>query len=139
LKKANQQQALMSSPDLGAIGAFNAGLADGAERREHARRTLRVHAKMLLPNKTVVAVRTIDIGAGGMGVSAPQDLRSGTAVAVQVQLPNPSGGERETLLAQATVTHSVLSAAEQGFKIGLRFSLSDSATAVLMRYLKQYS
>jgi hypothetical protein len=129
----------MSSPELGAIGAYNAGLAEGADRREHARRNLRTHAKLLLPNKTVLPIRTIDIGAGGMGISSPQDLRAGTSIAVQVQLPNPSGGERETLLTQATVTHSVLSAVEQGFKIGLRFSLSDSASAVLMRYLKQFS
>jgi hypothetical protein len=109
------------------------GLNDN--RREHQRKILRTHARLLLPSKEIVTVRTYDISAGGLGVAAGISLIANTQVGVQVQLPRGDGG-REMLMAQAVVTHSVLSQAEQGFKIGLRFMLSPHSLAVLARYLK---
>jgi hypothetical protein len=107
----------------------------GDNRREHNRKILRTHARLLLPSKEIVTVRTYDISAGGLGVAAGISLLADTQVGVQVQLPT-GDGSREMLMAQAVVTHSVLSQAEQGFKIGLRFTLAPRSLAVLARYLK---
>ncbi len=104
-------------------------------RREHSRKILRTQGRLLLPSKEIVTVRTYDISAGGLGVAAGISLAVDTQVGVQVNLPTGDGG-RELLMAEAVVTHSVLSQAEQGFKIGLRFLLSGQSLAVLARYLK---
>jgi c-di-GMP-binding flagellar brake protein YcgR len=104
-------------------------------RREHHRKILRTHARLLLPSKEVVTVRTFDISAGGMGVAAGISPPTGMRLGVQLYLPTTDGG-RELLMTEATVTHSVLSQTEQGFKIGLRFVLADASSAVLARYLK---
>jgi hypothetical protein len=104
-------------------------------RREHHRKILRTHARLLLPSKEIVTVRTFDISAGGLGVAAGISPATNMRVGVQLHLPTRDGS-RELLMAEATVTHSVLSQTEQGFKIGLRFLLSDSSSAVLARYLR---
>jgi PilZ domain len=100
------------------------------EKRAHTRKLLRTHAKLMLADQQVIAVRTKDISMGGVAVVSPTDLKPGTVVVVQFSLPI-LGGQRRPFLARAEVANSVLSAADQGFKLGLRFHMSDATSAAL--------
>jgi len=98
------------------------------DRRQHERRALRVAAQVLLPNAQAFEVRMLDVSAGGAGILAPANPQKGTQFTLRVGIPKRPTGNT-TVEVQVEVTHSIFSAAENGFKIGLRFVRLDPATA----------
>jgi c-di-GMP-binding flagellar brake protein YcgR len=113
---------------------------NGAERRQHERRTLRVAAQLKLTDASATGarpmdVRTLDISLGGMGVVTPVNLRSGVTLTISFTLPARSKGITP-IQARVQVMHSILGRDEGGFKIGLRFLAADNATnAAIREYL----
>lgn len=111
--------------------------SNGAERRQHERRTLRVSAQLRLTDASTTGtkpmdVRTIDISLGGMAVVAPVNLRTGVTLTINFTLPARSKGITP-VQARVQVMHSILGRDEGGFKIGLRFLGTDNATNASIR------
>jgi c-di-GMP-binding flagellar brake protein YcgR len=105
-----------------------------SDRRVHDRRPLRIPARVLLPNDQAFEVRTMDIGAGGMGIIAGANPKAGTVFAIQFNLPGKTGGG-SPLHVKVKVANSVLGIDEDGFKIGLQFLGLDPASE---RIIRQY-
>lgn len=108
---------------------------DLSDRRAHDRRPLRIAARVLLPNDQTFEVRTLDIGAGGMGILAGANPRPGTSFAIQFTLPAKAGSPPAPLQVKVRVANSVLHPA--GFKIGLQFlGLEPGTERVLRQFLQ---
>jgi len=110
---------------------------DLSDRRAHDRRPLRIVAHVLLPNDRAFEVRTLDIGAGGMGILASANPKPGTSFAIQFTLPSKSGASGAPLQIKVKVANSVLGMDEGGFKIGLQFLGLDPATERVLRQFLQ--
>ncbi len=108
-------------------------MTETQDRRVHDRRPLRVSARVLLPNDQAFEVRTLDIGAGGMGIVAGANPKPGTTFGVQFTLPAKGNAGAVPLQLKVKVAHSVLDAG--GFKIGLQFVGLEPA---IERVIKQY-
>ena len=106
-----------------------------SDRRAHDRRPLRIAARVLLPNDQAFEVRTLDIGAGGMGIVASANPKAGTVFAIQFVLPGKAGGGASPLQVKVKVANSVLGIDQSGFKIGLQFLGMDPASE---RIIRQY-
>lgn len=106
-----------------------------SERRITERKTLRTRATIILGQTQAFEVRTLDMSVGGMGIVAQANPRPGTLMAIRFMLPlKPTG--HVAFEAKAKVAHSVYSASEQGFKIGLSFiELSPEAAAAAARFV----
>ncbi len=110
--------------------------SEEAERRTAERKSLRTRATLLLGQTQAFEVRTLDLATGGMGIVAQANPRPGTLLVIRFQLPiKPVGCA--PVEARAKVVHSVYSASEQGFKIGLAFiELRPDMAAAVLRYLQ---
>jgi c-di-GMP-binding flagellar brake protein YcgR len=109
--------------------------APDAERRVTDRKTLRTRATIILGQTQAFEVRTLDLSTGGMGIVAQANPRPGTLMGIRFMLPLKPGGYHP-FEARAKVAHSVYSASEQGFKIGLSFiDLSPEAAAAAQRFV----
>lgn len=108
-------------------------MTETPDRRAHDRRPLRVPARVLLPNDQTFDVRTLDIGAGGMGILAGANPRPGTTFGIQFTLPAKGNAGPAQMQLKVKVAHSVLDAG--GFKIGLQFVTLDAAVE---RVIRQY-
>jgi c-di-GMP-binding flagellar brake protein YcgR len=109
-------------------------IPDLSDRRAHDRRPLRIVAHVLLPNDQSFEVRTLDIGAGGMGIVASANPKPGTAFAIQFTLPSKQGGSPAPLQLKVKVANSILD--QGGFKIGLQFlGLEPGPERVIRQYL----
>jgi c-di-GMP-binding flagellar brake protein YcgR len=108
-----------------------------SDRRAHDRRPLRIAARVLLPNDQAFEVRTLDIGAGGMGILAGANPKAGTIFAIQFALPSKTGGSASPLQIQVKVANSVLGIDQGGFKIGLQFlGLDPASERIIRQYVK---
>jgi c-di-GMP-binding flagellar brake protein YcgR len=109
--------------------------SSGAERRRSERKPLRTTSYMSLLGARPVAVRSVDISAGGMSVIAAANPAAKTPCVIRVGLPGKSLGI--TLVeVQAIVLHSVFSGREDGFKVGLTFvNPSAEARQAIAAYL----
>lgn len=105
------------------------------ERRIAERKTLRIRATIILGQTQAFEVRTLDMSVGGMGIVAQANPRPGTLMAIRFMLPiKPTG--YHPFEAKAKVAHSVYSASEQGFKIGLSFvDIAPEAAAAAQRFI----
>lgn len=101
-----------------------------SDRRATDRRPLRILARVLLPNDQSFEVRTMDIGAGGMGIVASANPKPGTTFAIQFNLPSKTG-PATPMQVKVKVANSVLG--DQGFKIGLQFQGLDPASERVIR------
>ncbi|MDG0856928.1 PilZ domain-containing protein [Roseateles puraquae] len=110
--------------------------SEEAERRTAERKGLRTRATLLLGQTQAFEVRTLDLASGGMGIVAQANPRPGTVMVIRFQLPiKPMG--YVPIEARARVVHSVYSASEQGFKIGLAFiEIRPDAAAAVLRYVQ---
>lgn len=108
---------------------------DLSERRAHDRRPLRIVAHVLLPNDQAFEVRTLDIGAGGMGILASANPKPGTSFAIQFTLPAKAGHQAAPLQLKVKVANSILD--HGGFKIGLQFLALDAGTERVLRHFLQ--
>ena len=110
-------------------------LPDPSERRAHDRRPLRIVAHVLLPGAQAFEVRTLDIGAGGMGIVASANPKPGTSFAIQFTLPPKGGAQAAPLQLKVKVANSILD--QGGFKIGLQFmDLQPAIERVLRQFLQ---
>lgn len=101
------------------------------DRRSSDRYAIRTAALLGLPDGLVVDARTLDVGLGGAGVVSDLNLPVGTAVALRVNLPAPTGGSA-VFEATAKVVNCTLAGRDGGFRLGLQFDpLSPAASAVL--------
>lgn len=109
--------------------------ASEEERRVTERKPLRIRATVVLGQTQSFEVRTLDLSVGGMGIVAQANPRPGTHMGIRFMLPLKPGGY-VPFEARAKVIHSVYSASEQGFKIGLVFlALNEGAAASLQRFV----
>lgn len=106
----------------------------GADRRQAARRPLRVAAWIAFGKNPPAGVRTIDVSETGVGLALPINLPAGTVCTVGFDLPTKGGGKM-TVKSEAKVAQSVLGA--DGFKVGLMLvSPSADIVAALQKYVK---
>lgn len=90
---------------------------------------------IVLSGEARFPVRTFDISAGGLGIVASANPRTGTGLEVDFSVPlRPKGST--PLRLSAKVAHSVLAGSEGGFKIGLVFTdLPKEAAQAIMDYI----
>jgi c-di-GMP-binding flagellar brake protein YcgR len=107
----------------------------GPERRQGERKVFRGSAQLLLPNRELVQVRTIDISPGGLGLVAPSNLSP--AMVCEIRFRAPLQGERlEILQARGRIAYSVLSGKENGFLVGFQFTdIPTPALTLIKRYV----
>lgn len=106
------------------------------DRRQGERKRFRALAEMRLPNQQVLHVRAFDISVGGIGVVSPLNVRLETLCEIKVRTPLFDAGINIFQL-RARVTHSVLSATEAGFMLGLEFENPPTAAVnVIKQYIK---
>lgn len=77
-------------------------------------------ATVSLAGQQRFAVRTLDVGPGGLGIVAAANPKPGTGFEVEFVLPGKSRSP-VPVKTSVRVIHSVFSSAEDGFKIGLSF------------------
>ncbi|NML15737.1 PilZ domain-containing protein [Azohydromonas caseinilytica] len=106
---------------------------DSADR-EVEKRTLRTRAMLVLSNREQLEGRTYFIASSGMGVVAPLNLPQGCKCEVHFRLPLMEHGSVPIRL-HARVHHSILSAQQGGFLIGLDFT---EAHADVLHAIKRY-
>jgi c-di-GMP-binding flagellar brake protein YcgR len=105
-----------------------------ADRRQVERKMFRALAELWLPDQRVLGVRAFDISLGGIGVVSPLNLRLDSFCDIKVR-PPLFGGAMDVMKLHARVAHSVLSAKEAGFMLGLEFENPPQAAVSL---IKQY-
>lgn len=107
------------------------------ERRRHERRVLRGPSQLQFGSQPAMNTRTMDVSVSGLGLVAPVNPPAHTTCTVKFVVPIETN-RNVTITAAATVTHSIYSRAEDGFKVGLMFTgMSAETTAVLQRYVKR--
>jgi c-di-GMP-binding flagellar brake protein YcgR len=113
-------------------GEVSAWANIGADRRQAERKVFRALAELRLPDQQVLGVRTFDISVGGIGVVSPLNLRLESFCHVKVRAPLLGMG-MDVLKLHARVVHSVLSAKESGFMLGLEFADPPPAAVSLIK------
>lgn len=117
------------SIEAGILGSWDSG------DREVEKKTLRTRATLVLPSREPLEGRTYFVAAGGMGVVAPLNLPQACKCEVNFRLPLIEHGSFP-IRAQARVTHSILSAQQGGFLIGLDFTdVHDEVLNAIKRYM----
>ena len=108
---------------------------DGSERRADPRKALRANAELLVEGKRL-EVRTLDISTSGMGIAATINPRVNQSLSIFLAPADaPRGPARIEM--PVSVVHSILTQAEGGFKVGLRFGqLSPAALDAVKKYLR---
>lgn len=109
-------------------------LVGGPERRVDPRKTLRANAELLVDGRRL-EVRTLDISTSGMGIASSINPRIDQTFSILLAPADAPRGPARIEVA-VTVVHSILTRAEGGFKVGLRFGhLSPAASDLVKRYL----
>lgn len=104
--------------------------------RQHLRKPLRTSALLSSTALPTLTVRTLDISLGGMGIVASANLIMRVRCTALLTIPTRNYGSTQLRL-EAAVAHCVFTGAEDGFKIGLQFTvLSAEAEAAIAQYLQ---
>lgn len=90
------------------------------ERREAPRRLFRRPVSLVLPGNQLVDARTLDISASGLAIVLAANPPVGMACGIRLTLPPREAGPVQ-IEPRVKVEHSRWSAADHGFKVGLRF------------------
>ena len=98
--------------------ATNGTTSASAERRTSERHARRIAAYLIFPGHPPFPVRTVDLSTLGASVIAPVNLPAHLACAIQFDVPT----ETTRTEVRATVTQSVYSGGDDGFRVGFRFS-----------------
>ena len=115
-------------------GQGEADVAAEGSARVGLRRPLR-RAAWLQSGSAEIAVRCLDVGAGGIAVVAASNLGAETRCFVRFELPLRAEGVASLGL-PCSVAHCIYSHRESGFIIGLQFeNVGDAARKLLERYL----
>ena len=106
----------------------------GDNRRKSERRILRIQAIAECPGHQPLAIRTLDISAGGMVIVAPLNLKPGSTFQIRLNLP-VLPVDVVPFAASVKVMYSVFSSAEGGFKISVAFTyLHPASSSALTEY-----
>lgn len=104
----------------------------GPDRRRENRKVFRGPAQLLLPNREVQRVRTLDISLGGIGIVASSNLPKDAVCEIKFRAPL-LGNRVEMLVARGRIAYSILSGKENGFLVGLQFTDIPPGTQALIR------
>jgi c-di-GMP-binding flagellar brake protein YcgR len=109
----------------------------GAERRQHERKVLRGSAQLQIAGRPMLAVRMLDLSAGGVGIVSPINLPVKTGCTLRFPLHLQSRGTTTVVEIPSAVTNSIFSGAEDGFKLGLMFKgISVEAAELITQFLR---
>lgn len=89
---------------------------DSQQRRQYKRKAYHTSAELLLPNRKPIAVRTLDISVGGMGLVVSHNLLAGDYCLIRLPLPIKPNG-RLVCEIESTVVHSVFSSGIRRAKV----------------------
>lgn len=106
-----------------------------SDRRRAGRKMFRTFARLVSPSGNHVSIRTYDIGLGGIAIIMPTNMQLNSRCQVIFDI---YGSDRRVskICVSGRVIHSILSAKEDGFIIGLEFlDLEASARNVIMSYV----
>jgi c-di-GMP-binding flagellar brake protein YcgR len=110
-------------------------LNQGQDRRQHPRRLLSGAGYLILPDRPVLEIHTLDISLGGVGAVSPLNLPHELKCELHFTLAREPRGV-DILATPVRVTHSILSGREHGFLLGLQFvNLNGNAAATIARYM----
>ena len=105
------------------------------DQRQSPRKLLKVNARLAVQGAGTIECRTLDVGPGGVSLSAPRNFPAGQRCTVSFVLPLKHG-KLHPVNCLAQVIYGVISRVD-GFKLGLKFMEVDSATAgALVEYTK---
>lgn len=99
-----------------------------AERRSSVRKLFRSMAHLLIPGRSPLTVRTLDISESGMSIVAALNLPAHLAGTIRCKLP-----ASRSIELQVKTTQCILSHQDGGFRIGLGFSAPDAEVLSLIR------
>ncbi|WP_157269177.1 PilZ domain-containing protein [Azohydromonas aeria] len=120
---------MMESRDIAAWASMDVG------RRRKDRKRFRAPAHLRLADESLVEARSFDICPGGIGIVSPLNLKLETLCEVRVRAPILGLGI-DIFILPARVAHSVLSAREHGFILGLEFIDPPlEVTAIVQQYV----
>ncbi|WP_084151302.1 PilZ domain-containing protein [Azohydromonas australica] len=106
-----------------------------SDRRRAGRKMLRTFARLISPSGDHVAIRTYDIGLGGIAIIAPTNMQLNSRCRVIFEVYGSDRGVSR-ICVSGRVIHSILSAKEDGFIIGLEFlDLEEGARNIIMSYV----
>jgi c-di-GMP-binding flagellar brake protein YcgR len=105
------------------------------DQRAHERKPLRIQVELAMAGRPAVALRTTDISVGGIGLVAAANPPAGLVAELRLPLPQRGGG-LQVFSVKVRVQHSVFSARENGFRIGMAFvQPSDALVVAVGEYL----
>lgn len=103
------------------------------EQRQTVRKVLKVKAVLAMQDAPPVTVRTVDVAASGVCITAPAPVPMGAAGKVSFDLYHD--GKNSAIAAKVKATYCIFSNGE--FKIGFQFTnLELSAMSALAKYLR---
>lgn len=107
-----------------------------SQYQQHRRKLFACTANVMLPERRLVAVRTVDIGADSVKIVAPENLPERLDCLVRVAIP--AGPERShTVIAHARTRPSVFDGRHGGFLMELCFTqIPPESVQAIKRYLK---
>ena len=108
------------------------------ERRKTERRAIKGPARLTLAGSPPVIVRMLDISLTGMSAVCDTNLVSNQPVKIEFNVLVRKTGQLTSLKLNGSITYSVLTNVENGFKIGLKFAspLSDQASMIILQYME---
>jgi hypothetical protein len=96
----------------------------GEEQRQSIRKVMRVKAILQVDGAGTMAVRTMDIGTSGVGISSPHPLQTGQTGHVSFEMY--FNGKIHLIGSRVKVMYCIYSSSD-GFKVGLQFVNIDTA------------
>jgi c-di-GMP-binding flagellar brake protein YcgR len=99
------------------------------ERRESARKSVGIRAKVTVPGKSVLPAHTVDLSRTGASITLPFQLESGQKCLIDLELA--ACGMTSIFHIPAEVRYCVQMAPSR-FRAGVRFGEVDPATAALI-------
>jgi len=125
--KVNSQQKLLENT----FEITENDIPDGAERRQHCRRSARWSGTITTRDRNVIQCRTLDVSESGASITSANDFHLGAVVVLQIQAFYK--GTKRTLKILAEVKRSAIST--DHFTLGIYFrDLSEGSR----HFIKQY-
>jgi hypothetical protein len=106
-----------------------------ASQRKSQRFKVSWASRVLMPDRRIIAARTKDVSAGGVGFELSEQLPVGSDISME--LSPWVGGKQYSIRAKCVVTYSMILAGSVGFSHGVRFSMiPDDQLASLKKVIK---
>ncbi|KIF81758.1 hypothetical protein TSA66_14655 [Noviherbaspirillum autotrophicum] len=102
------------------------------EARSLPRKIFRCHAKLILPGRSPLSCRTMDLSLSGLSLFFSEQLKAGQACTVAFEAPLT--GKHVPVVLGAKVIYSILSGTD-GFRTGVQFMQLDAANEKIIAEL----